>query len=52
MVAYLGDTHGLSPADAYILCSVAVDLVISEVVDPPNWVVSALLPLDVLTSPA
>jgi len=52
MIAYLGDAHGLSPADAYILCSVAVDLAISEVVDPPNWVVSALLPLDVLTSPA
>ncbi len=50
MIAYLGDEHGISPADAYILCSVAVDLAISEVVDPPNWVVSALLPLDVLTA--
>ncbi len=47
MVAYLQAEHGLSFADAYILCSVAVDLSISEVVDAPNWVVSALLPLDV-----
>jgi len=31
---------------AYALCSVAVDLRISEVVDAPNWVVSAFLPLD------
>jgi acetamidase/formamidase len=28
------------------LCSVAVDLRISEVVDAPNWVVSAFLPKD------
>jgi len=48
MIAYLGNEHGVSLADAYILCSVAVDLAISEVVDPPNWVVSALLPLDML----
>jgi len=47
MIAYLGAEHGLVAADAYILCSVAVDLTISEVVDPPNWVVSALLPLDI-----
>jgi len=50
MIAYLGAEHGLSAADAYILCSVAVDLAISEVVDAPNWVVSALLPLDVVES--
>jgi formamidase len=29
---------------AYIICSVAVDLRISNVVDVPNYVVSALLP--------
>jgi acetamidase/formamidase len=29
-----------------MLCSVAVDLKISEVVDAPNWVVSAFLPKD------
>jgi acetamidase/formamidase len=46
MIAYLGDRHGMSPEAAYALCSVAVDLRISEVVDAPNWVVSAFLPND------
>ena len=47
MIAYLGREHGLSREDAYILCSVAVDLKISEVVDAPNWIVSAFLPLSI-----
>jgi acetamidase/formamidase len=34
---------GLARADAYLLASVAADLKISEVVDVPNWVVSAHL---------
>ena len=42
MIAYLGATRDLSPAEAYGLCSVAVDLKISEVVDAPNWVVLGL----------
>jgi acetamidase/formamidase len=45
MIGYLGREHGLSREEAYVLCSVAVDLKISEVVDAPNWVVSAFLPL-------
>ncbi len=45
MITYLGAHHGLSREDAYILCSVAVDLKLSEVVDAPNWVVSAFLPM-------
>lgn len=45
MIAHLGTRYGLSREEAYILCSVAVDLKISEVVDAPNWVVSAFLPL-------
>jgi acetamidase/formamidase len=40
---------GLAPADAYLLASVAADLKISEVVDMPNWVVSAHLELDLLS---
>jgi acetamidase/formamidase len=39
---------GLAPADAYLLASVAADLKISEVVDAPNWVVSAHLELALL----
>ena len=46
MIAYRGSHHGLDPEPAYALCSVAVDLRISEVVDAPNWVVSAFLPKD------
>jgi len=36
--------RGWSRDQAYIICSVAVDLRISNVVDVPNYVVSALLP--------
>ena len=36
--------RGFSPEQAYVICSVAVDLRISNVVDVPNFVVSALLP--------
>ena len=49
MIEHLGSAHGLTPADAYALCSVAVDLKISEVVDAPNWVVSAFLPKDIFS---
>jgi formamidase len=36
--------RGFSREQAYVICSVAVDLRISNVVDMPNYVVSALLP--------
>jgi formamidase len=36
--------RGFSRQQAYVLCSVAVDLRVSNVVDVPNYVVSALLP--------
>lgn len=45
MIAHLTETYGLSREDAYVLCSVAVDLKICEVVDAPNWIVAAYLPL-------
>ena len=44
MIGHLQRTYQLSRADAYMLCSVAVDLKLCEVVDAPNWVVSAFLP--------
>ncbi|MCL6641640.1 MAG: acetamidase/formamidase family protein, partial [Candidatus Rokubacteria bacterium] len=44
MIDHLVAERGLSREEAYALCSVAVDLRISEVVDAPNWIVSALLP--------
>jgi formamidase len=39
--------RGWTRQQAYIICSVAVDLRISNVVDVPNFVVSALLPEDI-----
>jgi acetamidase/formamidase len=45
MIDWLAREHGLSPADAYLLCSVAVDLRISEIVDMPNFVVTAHCPV-------
>jgi formamidase len=47
MIDYLEAEHGFERAAAYALCSVAVDLRISEVVDVPYPLVSALLPLDI-----
>ncbi len=39
--------RGFTREQAYVLCSVAVDLRISNVVDVPNYVVSALLPEEI-----
>jgi formamidase len=41
------ETRGFTRQQAYALCSVAVDLRISQTVDVPNLLVSALLPLDI-----
>jgi acetamidase/formamidase len=47
MIDYLGREHGLTDIDAYLLCSVAIDLKISEIVDAPNWIVTAYCPLSI-----
>src|SRR5262245_59732281 len=44
MIDHLAAERGLSGEEAYVLSSVAVDLKISEIVDAPNWIVSAFLP--------
>ena len=49
MIDHLEDEHGYTRQQAYAICSVAVDLKLSEIVDSPNYVVTAELPLDVLT---
>ena len=46
MIEHLG-TRGFDRQQAYALCSVAVDLRVSQTVDVPNLLVSALLPLDI-----
>ncbi|WP_375262142.1 acetamidase/formamidase family protein [Palleronia sp.] len=48
MVDLLCKEHGFKAEDAYLLCSVAGDLRISEIVDMPNWVVSFYFPRIVL----
>jgi acetamidase/formamidase len=45
MIDWLGREHGIAPIDAYLLCSVGVDLRISEIVDQPNFIVTAHCPL-------
>jgi acetamidase/formamidase len=47
MIEWLGREHGLEPMQAYLLCSVAIDLRISEIVDVPNFVVTAYCPLGI-----
>ena len=47
MIDWLEAEHGFSRPAAYCLCSACVDLHLSEVVDVPYPLVSALIPLDV-----
>ncbi|HEY3163542.1 MAG TPA: acetamidase/formamidase family protein [Candidatus Limnocylindrales bacterium] len=47
MIDWLGREHGIAPIDAYLLTSVAIDLRISEIVDVPNFVVTAHCPLSI-----
>jgi acetamidase/formamidase len=49
MLDHLQRTYNLSRPDAYMLCSVAVDLKLCEVVDMPNWLVGAFLPQSIFT---
>ncbi len=49
MIDLLGE-RGWTREQAYVLCSVAVDLRVSNVVDVPNVTVSALLPEDIFRS--
>jgi acetamidase/formamidase len=44
LIDQIVEDRGLSREQAYIVCSVAADLKISEIVDAPNWIVSAFLP--------
>ncbi len=49
MIDHLTDEYGFDRQQAYALCSVAVDLKVSQLPDIPNMLVSAFLPLDVLS---
>jgi len=48
MIDLLSDIWGLSPVHAYILCSVAMKLRLSQVVNEPMFTVSAAMPKQVL----
>jgi acetamidase/formamidase len=47
MIDYLASAYDMTREQAYCLCGAAVDLKISEIVDAPNWIVSAYLPLSI-----
>jgi acetamidase/formamidase len=47
MIDWLGREHGIAAVDAYLLCSIGVDLRISEIVDMPHYLVSAHCPLSI-----
>ena len=47
MIDYLSSKHNMTREQAFCLCGAAVDLKISEIVDAPNWIVSAYLPLSI-----
>jgi len=47
MIDRLAVLHGLAAIDAYLLLSVAGDLRISEIVDQPNWIVTAYCPTSI-----
>ena len=44
MISRLQEAKGLTREQAYMLCSVAAELRIHEVVDAPNWVVGLMIP--------
>jgi acetamidase/formamidase len=44
MIEHLVEARGFSREEAYVICSVAADLKISEIVDAPNWIVSCFVP--------
>jgi acetamidase/formamidase len=47
MIDWLVDTYDITRSQAYVLCSTAADLKISEIVDAPNYIVSAYMPLSI-----
>ncbi len=49
MIDHLTTEYDMTREQAYCLCGAAVDLKISEIVDAPNWIVSAYLPLSIFT---
>jgi len=51
MLDHLTGEYHLTREQAYCLCGAAVDLKISQIVDAPNFMVSAYLPLSIFVKP-
>lgn len=49
MIAWIVENKSMTPEQAYVIAAAAVDLRIGQLVDVPNYVVSAVLPLDIFT---
>ena len=47
MIDYLSRSYELTREEAYVLCSVAADVRVHEVVDRPNWVVGTMISQDI-----
>ena len=47
IIDYMVNQKGYTAQQAYVIASVAVDLRIGQLVDVPNYTVSAILPLDI-----
>jgi formamidase len=51
MIDWMVKAKGLTPQQAYVVASVAVDLRIGQLVDVPNYTVSAILPTTIFREP-
>ncbi|MDA4123725.1 MAG: acetamidase/formamidase family protein, partial [Thaumarchaeota archaeon] len=52
MLDHLMKSYDLTREEAYILCSVAADVRVHEVVDRPNWVVGTMISQDIFPDKA
>jgi acetamidase/formamidase len=50
MIIYLEQTKGLTREEAYMLCSIAVDIRVTQVLDTPNYTIGAFLLLDIFVN--
>lgn len=50
MIDYLVRGYEMTPEEAYVLCSTAMDLRVSEVVDKPNWIITAYMPQSIFVT--
>jgi len=51
MIDHVATSYSVAPIDAYMLCSLAADLKISEIVDAGQYIVSAVMPEAIFIAP-